>query len=222
MMIRRRTRIGCRATYQASAARKTDSLDLRLRRSVVGGDDGALLTLCGNSERVPRRTGVEGVDRYYFILRSLMRFLFLIFLGPTHEVAIYSAAGLAQPSFNALVASGFKYTALGAYHALLVKLPGEAEQDEWDYLGTAVTALASAVYTVEWFGVAADQTMAGPSVAVGCTRRRPNLPKKTRKPRRVRSSDRSSRPGGRRVAPRPLVDRGASGPSCGCDGAFAA
>ncbi len=157
------------------------------------------------------RTGVEkALTDTTLSLGFLMRFLFLIFLGPTHEVAIYACV-LHNPALTTLVASGFKYTALGAYHALLVKLPGEAEQDEWDYLGTAVTALASAVYTVEWFR-AATRPAAGPSVAVGLHAPPPQSPEEdARKPRRVRSSDQFESPWWARSASVELVDRGRFG-----------
>ena len=157
------------------------------------------------------RTGVEkALTDTTLSLGFLLRFLFLIVLGPAHEVAIYACV-LHNPALTTLVASGFKYTALGAYHALLVKLPGEAEQDEWDYLGTAVTALASAVYTVEWFR-AATRPAAGPSVAVGLHAPPPQSPEEdARKPRRIRSSDQFESPWWARSASVELVDRGRFG-----------
>lgn len=157
------------------------------------------------------RTDVEkALTDTTLTLAFLARFLFLIFLGPAHEVAIYACV-LHNPALTTLVASGFKYTAMGAYHALVLrKLPGEAKQDEWDYLGTFVTALASAVYTVEWFK-AATKASAGPSMSVGLHAPPPTSPNEKGKPRRVASSDQLESPWWARTSSVELVDRGRFG-----------
>ena len=130
----------------------------------------------------------------------------------------YICLCVAQPSANNVGGVGFKYTALGAYHALLVKLPGEAEQDEWDYLGTAVTALASAVYTVEWFR-AATRPAAGPLGGRRFARAAAAISRGGRAQAAADSRVRTglSRPGGRGRLPSSSWTGGGSGPSCGCE-----
>ena len=71
--------------------------------------------------------------------------------GPVHEVAVYLCV-LHNSALTTLVAGAFKSTALAAYHAVVASaIAGEPPQDAWDALGMAITALASLVYTVEWF-----------------------------------------------------------------------